>query len=882
MSKKLGFNILRQVEREIALSIFEMTGLTKLAPSALPADDEIRQSWFFTLMGRTTAAVLLVFGYLAALGAIYSIYGEALKQLHEEHPMIFFVGVGGPLVLVFLFSVIPTIRRFRREQKLYQIFKSEGMQTGGYYRLRPYDEADADIFTRPDNALYEAVKWLRRTTDTVLYLSGASGTGKSSLVNAGITPSLRKDGWHMLHVRGMGDPMAALSSALRAKTSLFDTPPGENDTVSDMLAAISAEVSRAQTGPVLIILDQFEEYLILDADKNKAAYADLLRSLAAAPVKNVRLLHVFRSDYWEVLFKEALPKYRSNETGFGLAPFNRSEAEKFLRGGPQILETRGYDALFAGLDRIEDAKGIYRPITLNMIGYVLSQQGPALDIEPGRLIESYLVNSIAHGKSRDFAPRLLQGMITREGTKRVRGVLELAKSMSVEPWQITAALRDLEEDQIVRHLGDRKWEVSHDFLARLIGPVLSHARPGWLARNATPTLAMSLAGWLILTVVSVPAWTELRARQALDAIAKLPLARLQDRSGGLAFSVPAFSGFTDEHLSEFARLAPRLKEHVVALDLAGASGGLTDLSPWSGIRGPLAHLLFTYGSVHSDPWSIPEPLFFKHKNANSITDLSPLSGLPLTSLNLQNADGITDLSPLSGLPLTKLDISDADGITDLSPLSGLPLESLDLAGVVGVTDLSPLSGLPLTWLDISDADGITDLSPLSGLPLTWLDISDADGITDLSPLSGLPLESLDLAGVVGVTDLSPLSGLPLESLDLAGVVGVTDLSPLSGLPLTWLDIGGVVGVTDLSPLSGLPLTWLDIGGVDGITDLSPLSGLPLTRLDLGGADGITDLSPLKSIPELMIRGASDDLLRTLENCFRIRDLVDYMAICLGR
>ena len=60
----------------------------------------------------------------------------------------------------------------------------------------------------------EARKALGDTPDTVLYLSGASGTGKSSLVAAGLTPALTAKGWTVLPVRGMGAPLASLTDAL--------------------------------------------------------------------------------------------------------------------------------------------------------------------------------------------------------------------------------------------------------------------------------------------------------------------------------------------------------------------------------------------------------------------------------------------------------------------------------------------------------------------------------------------------------------------------------------------------------------------------------------------------------------------------------------------
>ncbi|MDE2724458.1 MAG: leucine-rich repeat domain-containing protein, partial [Gemmatimonadota bacterium] len=89
-----------------------------------------------------------------------------------------------------------------------------------------------------------------------------------------------------------------------------------------------------------------------------------------------------------------------------------------------------------------------------------------------------------------------------------------------------------------------------------------------------------------------------------------------------------------------------------------------------------------------------------------------------------NSNSISDLTPLSGLTdLTHLYLTDND-ISDVTSLSGLPsLERLNLSSN-SLTDLTPLSGLPsLRWLNLS-SNSLTDLTSLSGLTdLTYLSLS---------------------------------------------------------------------------------------------------------------------------------------------------------------
>ena len=165
-------------------------------------------------------------------------------------------------------------------------------------------------------------------------------------------------------------------------------------------------------------------------------------------------------------------------------------------------------------------------------------------------------------------------------------------------------------------------------------------------------------------------------------------------------------------------------------------------------------------------------------------------------------DNVTDVSPIRAL--VKLRILCCGGpfrnglyrsvLSDLSPLQGMTLTSLECEGAQ-VSDLSPLQGMPLTVLGCSGTQ-LTDLSPLKGMPLTLLNCLNTK-VSSLSPLQGMPLTVL-VCGGTQVTDLSPLEGMPLTLLNCAGTK-VSSLSPLKEMPLTSLSCSNTL-VSDLSPL----------------------------------------------------------------------------------
>ncbi len=215
-----------------------------------------------------------------------------------------------------------------------------------------------------------------------------------------------------------------------------------------------------------------------------------------------------------------------------------------------------------------------------------------------------------------------------------------------------------------------------------------------------------------------------------------------------------------------------------------------------------------------------------HLNRNTITDLSPLSGLKwLHWLELNHNVTLSDLSPLSSLPnLNGLHV-EANTISDLSPLTTLDtLHDIRLGGNI-IEDLSPVAGLHnLRSISIGN-NLITDLTPLKDLKkLEWI-VMSGNPPADLTPLSGLmSLRSIHSWGTP-ILDLAPLKDLPkLRVLDICG----GDISDISALAeLTSLTEIYLVGndITDISSLANLTnLTRLNLSENE-IVDISPVVGL---------------------------------------------------------
>ena len=144
---------------------------------------------------------------------------------------------------------------------------AQGPPPNPYKGLRAFDEADApDFFGRAD--LVEQVLGRLAGTDPssrLVLVVGGSGTGKSSVVRAGLLPRLRQgavDGsaaWFITTMLPGASPFEALAEALRQVAVV------ETDGLADELAEDGRSIDRVirrllpEDGQMLLVVDQFEE-----------------------------------------------------------------------------------------------------------------------------------------------------------------------------------------------------------------------------------------------------------------------------------------------------------------------------------------------------------------------------------------------------------------------------------------------------------------------------------------------------------------------------------------------------------------------------------------------------------------------------------------------
>ena len=509
-----------------------------------PSDDhkaDWQQSFPGRVLGMATAMLRGVIGYLLAVLAMVGVgtllFRERVGTFWDEHgvlgPLLL---VAAPLVLVLLPAGIAAVRH-RRAERLRALAFDADRHVPGYFRLEPYDAQDAQSFSRADRAHERITDWLDDGQPPHFrYLTGASGVGKTSLLHAAVLPGLRDRGWAVVAIRAYSHGERDLKEALCAIAGIWERPP-RIEAPRRLLEEVAKRLS-GEGRKLLVVVDQFEELFILDAEAEhgtgddaksaerataRAGFVALLRNLDQKPIPSVLVLVAMRKDYEDKVVEHfGLPWLRQHENRRSIEPFDIATAMVFLRGSGLPFADDLLRRLLDGAARIEERRGLFRPVVLNLLGLVRSRHPGRLPARPEALIAHHLREALERPAVRDLAPRLLRQLITEGGTARAVETTTLAAACGRPEAEIRGALRVLREDGLVRPIDGtgRVWQVAHDFIANQLSLLLGRLRPPWWRRAApyaTPTLAATWLAGMVAAFWLVPDWQHDRALRSLAA-----------------------------------------------------------------------------------------------------------------------------------------------------------------------------------------------------------------------------------------------------------------------------------------------------------------------------------------------------------------------------
>jgi Cdc6-like AAA superfamily ATPase len=350
------------------------------------------------------------------------------------------------------------------------------------YKLLDYYEAkDAAIFFGRQQETQKLSSLIHGHRLVLLY--GASGTGKTSLLLAGVVPQLEgaEPRYEAIYVRALEDPALVIRRAVRRRLSKSSLP--EDGSLVEFLDAATQDLGRT----LVIILDQFEEFFVRLSSQFRAAFVAELGALVDAHDVPVKVVLSLREDWLASMseIEERIPGV------FGirmrLLPLTRYQARQAITAPVKPLgmsyEPVVVKWLLDDLVGSYDSGAVVMPPQLQLVcnalyecvrtderSIVAAADYKALDGAKG-VLRNYLDEELDRFSSQEKAlvHALLEELISAEGTKRVVSRAELNLALQAREEVLDAVLDKLVRARLLRRLEQESadgiaYELAHEYL----------------------------------------------------------------------------------------------------------------------------------------------------------------------------------------------------------------------------------------------------------------------------------------------------------------------------------------------------------------------------------------------------------------------------------
>jgi hypothetical protein len=358
--------------------------------------------------------------------------------------------------------------------------------------LDSYNKNDKNIFFGRDEeikALYELVQ-----TSKLVLVYGASGTGKTSLVECGLSNKFSEADWFDVRIRRGNMPLLD-ATLLAINRKLKEEANPEFDLPKSVEALYYHNFI-----PIYLIFDQFEELFILGDEKERDDFFNALVNLARVKVP-CKILLIVREEYLAFFhdYEKLLPIIYDNR--FRIERMNQLKLERVIQG---TIQTPQYEIEFLNPEEntrliIENLRNERHDVDLTNLQvyldrlYKVDMQRAEQKNEPrppykfdkslidevGKLpqvIAVFLDEQMQDvDKTINFpnaALTILKLFVTNEGTKRnrsVHGIIEeFTKNNALPTPIVEACIEVLYERRILKELKigeELRYEISHDLLA---------------------------------------------------------------------------------------------------------------------------------------------------------------------------------------------------------------------------------------------------------------------------------------------------------------------------------------------------------------------------------------------------------------------------------
>lgn len=408
--------------------------------------------------------------------------------------------------------------------------KPQDITKAPYKFLSYYDIGDRDIFFGRDAVVEELAGEIPR--HKVLIINGQSGSGKTSLINAGLIPRLAENGYLYVYFRDYTNPLEQLREYFRDHPD-FALPEADKLSLLQILRTIRSQ----QESPVVVIFDQFERFLINVAAEPRREFLQQLRECLESDLTadELNLAISLRDDFFGKLLLEAeaiIPTFGTDSHHHNLRTLTRDEARQAIIQPLKNIPNIGFDGKFVDdvlLPHLMGASGTdgesvlpetkieppHLQIVCNQL-YEAADRQLKEDGEPIRIgfdlyhdlgetegmLRDYLddvVRRITNGDPKQIAivRSTLKLMIETVGTRRFESLDDIAAKLPDVPRnEAERIVQTLQESRVVeaKQSGhETEFSLSHEFMVAKVQSWYDEREME--RRRAEETLDRGLAAW---------------------------------------------------------------------------------------------------------------------------------------------------------------------------------------------------------------------------------------------------------------------------------------------------------------------------------------------------------------------------------------------------
>ncbi|MEV7440698.1 hypothetical protein AB0O22_06030 [Streptomyces sp. NPDC091204] len=267
-----------------------------------------------------------------------------------------------------------------------------------YAGLSAFQPEDADRFFGRERLTGELLAKVRDRRFLAVF--GPSGSGKSSLLRAGLVARARASGWPVMLFTPRPHPVEECAIHLAAATG---EAPGAlvtellDDPLALHLRIRQAMVDRAPDVDTLIVVDQFEEVFTLCADRDERdAFIAMLLAAATAATSRTRVVLGVRADFYGHCVQDSRLVEAIRDAQVAVGPMSSQELREAITRPAVLADCTVTGPLLAAV--VADATG--QPGALPLVSHAMVETwrrrcGSRLTLE-GYLAAGGIQHALAH------------------------------------------------------------------------------------------------------------------------------------------------------------------------------------------------------------------------------------------------------------------------------------------------------------------------------------------------------------------------------------------------------------------------------------------------------------------------------------------------------